>query len=71
MLGPRLRECTKLVNTIEGRTATDEFGSSDDLKFRSSMPLFEAVADDPGVFETALEKYYDGDRDPNTLERLE
>lgn len=45
LLGPRLRECTQLVNEIEDRTATDIFGSPDDLKFRSSMTLFEAVAD--------------------------
>jgi uncharacterized protein (DUF1810 family) len=70
-LGPRLRECTEIVNGIEGRSANDIFGSPDDLKFRSSMTLFEAVADDSGPFETALERYYDGDPDSKTLERLE
>ena len=70
-LGPRLRECTALVNDIEGRSANDIFGSPDDLKFRSSMTLFEAVANDPEPFETALEEYYDGDRDQKTLDRLD
>lgn len=70
VLGPRLQECTELVNAIEDRSATDVFGHPDDLKFRSSMTLFEAVADDSEAFETALERYYDGDRDPNTLDRL-
>jgi len=70
-LGPRLRECTALVNDIEGRSANDIFGSPDDLKFRSSMTLFAAVADDPTPFETALETYYDGDPDPKTIELLE
>jgi len=70
-LGPRLRECTALVNDIEGRSANDIFGSPDDLKFRSSMTLFAAVADDPTPFETALEAYYDGDPDPKTIELLE
>jgi len=71
VLGPRLRECTDLVNSLDGRSANDVFGSPDDLKFRSSMTLFEAVANDPEPFETALEKYYDGDRDQKTLDRLD
>lgn len=70
VLGPRLRECTELVNAIDGRTANDVFGSPDDLKFRSSMTLFEAAADDPSPFRAALETYYDGERDSKTLERL-
>jgi len=71
VLGPRLRECTALVNGVEGRSATEIFGSPDDLKFRSSMTLFDAVADDPTPFETALERYYGGEPDPKTLELLD
>ena len=71
VLGPRLRECTDLVNDVDGRTANEIFGSPDDLKFRSSMTLFEAAADDPGPFQVALETYYDGERDPKTLDRLD
>jgi uncharacterized protein (DUF1810 family) len=71
ILGPRLRDCTDLVNAVDGRSANDIFGSPDDLKFRSSMTLFEAVADTPEPFRTALERYYDGDPDPKTLELLD
>lgn len=71
ILGPRLRECTELVNDVEGRSANEIFGSPNDLKFRSSMTLFDAVADDPTPFRTALEAYYDGDPDPKTIELLE
>ena len=71
ILGPRLRECTGLVNAVDGRSANDIFGSPDDLKFRSSMTLFAAVADDPTPFNMALERYYDNDRDQKTLELLE
>jgi uncharacterized protein (DUF1810 family) len=39
-LGPRLRECTRLVNLVEGRSITQIFGYPDDLKFRSSMSPF-------------------------------
>jgi len=71
ILAPRLYECTELVNDVEGRSANEIFGSPDDLKFRSSMTLFAAVADSPDRFETALERYYEGDPDPKTLELLD
>ena len=68
-LGPRLRECTAIVNGIDGRTAHEVFGSPDDLKFRSSMTLFDAVADGAEPFGTALDRYYD-EPDPKTLRFL-
>ena len=71
VLGPRLRECTEIANTVEGRSTNDIFGSPDDLKFRSSMTLFDAVADDPTPFGTALKRYYDSEPDTKTLELLE
>ncbi|MFC7019677.1 MULTISPECIES: DUF1810 domain-containing protein [Haloarcula] len=70
VLGHRLRGCTEITNGIEGRTANEIFGSPDDLKFRSSMTLFDAVADDPTPFRTALEKYYDNKTDEKTMEFL-
>jgi uncharacterized protein (DUF1810 family) len=71
VLGRRLREWTELVNDVEGRSANEIFDHPDDLKFRSSMTLFEAVADDPAPFRTAIERYYDGERDSKTLAFLE
>jgi uncharacterized protein (DUF1810 family) len=71
VLGPRLRDCTALVNAVEGRSANEIFGSPDDLKFRSSMTLFEALAEDSTPFRTALDDYYDGDRDTKTLDLLD
>jgi uncharacterized protein (DUF1810 family) len=70
VLGPRLRECTTLVNVIQGRSANDIFGYPDDLKFRSSMTLFANAAHDNAVFNQALTKYYDGEPDQRTLELL-
>ncbi len=46
ILGPRLLECTSLVLGVEGRTAHDIFGSPDDMKFHSSLTLFDAVSAD-------------------------
>ncbi|OIB56179.1 DUF1810 domain-containing protein [Natrialba sp. SSL1] len=70
ILGSRLCECTTIVNAVEGRSVNEIFGSPDDLKFRSSMTLFETVADDPTPFRTALEQYYENNRDSKTLELL-
>ena len=69
VLGPRLKECCDRVLAVD-RRELQIFGSPDDLKFRSSMTLSEAVAPDPTVFRRALEKYFDGSRDPGTLELL-
>jgi uncharacterized protein (DUF1810 family) len=70
LLGPRLRECTRLVATIDGRTAEEIFGWPDDMKLRSSMTLFAHAADDNGDFMAVLEKFYGGEEDPATLARL-
>ena len=71
ILGPRLRECTRLVNQAGGRSIEQIFGSPDDLKFHSSMTLFaRAATDDEQVFDEALRKYFGGQPDPATLERL-
>ena len=40
LLGPRLRECARLVARIDGRSAEEIFGWPDDMKLRSSMTLF-------------------------------
>jgi uncharacterized protein (DUF1810 family) len=70
VLGPRLRECTRLVNLVKGRSIGQILGYPDDLKFRSSMTLFAYVAADNQVFYEALRKYFGGEPDPLTLERL-
>ncbi|BBZ44075.1 DUF1810 domain-containing protein [Mycobacterium parmense] len=70
VLGPRLRECTRLVNDVGGRPIGAIFGSPDDLKLRSSMTLFAAATADNEEFVALLDKYYDGRRDEATLARL-
>jgi uncharacterized protein (DUF1810 family) len=65
-LGSRLCECTQTVCAIEGRSLDEIFGSPDDLKFRSSMTLFEAVSGDP-LFRSALDKFCAGESDTATL----
>ena len=70
ILGPRLRECTRLVNLVERRSIDQILGCPDDLKFRSSMTLFASAASDNQLFQDALQKYFGGELDPVTLEKL-
>ena len=74
VLGPRLVECTRLVLGVRGRDAHRIFGSPDDLKFCSSMTLFEHVAAetnaDGAAFSRALEHLFSGRRDLRTLSAL-
>jgi uncharacterized protein (DUF1810 family) len=73
LLGERLRHCTELVNRIEGRNAQEIFGYPDYLKFRSSMTLFAsaAAAGANAPFRQALAKYFAGEEDSLTRERLQ
>jgi uncharacterized protein (DUF1810 family) len=74
ILGDRLRDCTALVNAVEGRSIGDIFGYPDDLKFHSSVTLFaQAATPDPAnqVFVQALTKYFNGKPDQATLDKLQ
>ncbi|MET0900381.1 MAG: DUF1810 domain-containing protein [Mycobacterium sp.] len=70
VLGPRLRECSRLVSDIEGRSAEQVFGWPDNLKLRSSMTLFAHCTDDDRDFVAVLDKYYSGEEDPATVQLL-
>jgi len=70
VLGPRLEQCTILVNQIRKKPINQILGSPDDLKFRSSMTLFARAATDTTVFNEALQKYFAGQPDLLTLELL-
>lgn len=70
-LGPRLTQCTGLVNRVRDRSIHQILGSPDDLKFHSSMTLFALAEPGETVFRAALEKYFDGVPDARTVEALE
>jgi uncharacterized protein (DUF1810 family) len=72
VLGPRLRECARIVADTEGRPAEQIFGPVDAIKLRSSMTLFAAADDGPGesTFRAVLAKYFDGVADEATVSRL-
>ncbi|HEY2049831.1 MAG TPA: DUF1810 domain-containing protein, partial [Caulobacteraceae bacterium] len=69
VLGPRLRELTEILIALRQTDARAVFGDIDAVKFRSSMTLFDAVEPE-GVFARALERFFAGQRDPATLERI-
>ena len=71
VLGTRLLECAEAVLAVEGRSVSEIFGYPDDLKLKSSMTLFETVADKRSVFVRVLDKYFHGERDVRTLHLLE
>ena len=69
VLAPRLVECTGLVLAVKARSINAILGAPDDVKFRSSMTLFEAVSAE-AIFDQALARYFAGERDGATLEIL-
>ncbi len=70
ILGRRLKECTRLVTVVEGRSINQIFDYPDDLKFKSSMTLFAHATSENQIFMDALQKYFGGDCDRLTLELL-
>lgn len=71
VLGPRLRECTRLMLAVPLCEIRSIMDYPDDVKFRSSMTLFAAVASEgESLFGEALQKFFGGQRDPLTIELL-
>jgi uncharacterized protein (DUF1810 family) len=69
VLGARLRECVRLVIAAR-RSLTEVFGPPDDMKFRSCVTLFAAVAPDEAVFAEAIDRCCSGVKDAATLAKL-
>ena len=73
ILGPRLKECTEAVLSVEGRSAFDIFGSPDEMKLKSCATLFAYVSSAESaesVFQCLIDKYFHGECDQNTLRLL-
>ena len=71
VLGARLKECAELVLAVPGgATAHGVLGTPDDLKLRSCMTLFAAVAPEASVFREVLERFYAGEADEATVKLL-
>ena len=70
VLGPRLVTCAEAALDIDGRTATEIFGTPDDLKLRSCATLFAQVSAPDSAFHRLLDRFFGGQPDPRTLELL-
>ena len=70
ILGTRLIEITKAFLSIENKTAYEVLGGPDDLKIKSSMTLFDTIQDENDLFDSVLEKYFEGNRCRGTLSEL-
>jgi uncharacterized protein (DUF1810 family) len=67
LLGPRLHECAEaLLGADPSLSAEAILGGIDAIKLRSSMTLFARA--DPGdeAFPAVLDRFYDGEGDPET-----
>ena len=69
MLGARLRECVRLVVGTQ-RPLAEIFGPPDDMKFRSCVTLFFAVAPNEAVFGEAIDRCCNGVMDAATISKL-
>ena len=70
VLGERLVSISKQLLAHKDKTAQEIFGSPDDIKLRSSMTLFSLVPSADVVFQEVLDIFYEGEKDPRTLELL-
>lgn len=68
ILGKRLMEISSALLKLPGNDAYTIFGSPDDMKLHSSMTLFSLASNTHPVFEDVLQKFYDGVKDPKTLQ---
>lgn len=70
VLGPRLTAICEAALAVENRSATDIFGTPDNLKLRSCATLFAQISEEGSVFHRILDKYYGGEPDARTLALL-
>ncbi len=66
VLGPRLAECTRILQQAPEHDAARVFGGLDAQKLRSSMTLFARAAPAEVSFGAVLDTYFGGEPDPAT-----
>lgn len=70
VLSARLHECLKALQRLEETKAVAVFGDLDAMKFRSSLTLFAEAAPADAIVRTALDRWFDGEKDEKTLQLL-
>ncbi len=67
VLGSRLINISRELLKLKTDDAHRVFGSPDDLKLKSCMTLFSMLPEADPVFNTVLEKFFNGEKDTKTL----
>jgi uncharacterized protein (DUF1810 family) len=67
VLGSRLINISRELLKLKTNDAHRVFGSPDDLKLKSAMTLFSMLPEADPVFQTVLEKFFNGEKDIKTL----
>ena len=70
ILGVRLLEITEAFLSLENKTAYEVLGKPDNLKIKSSMTLFDSIQNENDLFDSVLEKYFEGNRCRGTISGL-
>jgi len=70
-LGARLQQFAEAMLKIRDRSAREVLGSPDDLKLRSSATIFALVSPPGSVFDRVLARYFEGERDPETVRLIQ
>ena len=71
ILGQRYLELCQVLATLPQQDIRAILGSPDDMKLRSSLTLFKIASDRKiALFQTLLDRYYQGADDPQTLKLL-
>ena len=70
VLGKRLIDISNELLNLQTNDAKQVFGSPDDLKLKSSMTLFASLLKSNPVFESVLQKFFQGQKDEKTLHIL-
>lgn len=70
ILGKRLREITSELLKLKTNDPEEIFGEIDAVKLKSSMTLFDCVEEN-SIFDEVLKKYFNGQRDELTLNKLD
>jgi uncharacterized protein (DUF1810 family) len=70
VLGPRLVACVHAILGHADRTAVEILGAVDAMKFRSCCTLFHEIASGEPCFANALQVFYQGEPDAETVRLL-
>lgn len=70
VLGEHLMQCSELVLDVPRRGISEILGQPDGARFHSSMTLFSLAAPENPVFASALSRFFEGQRDVETIDIL-